>query len=199
MIFKKTRFDDGEQRLAYGMVSPGNWRFFHQHGKENPSPVGPQHPSEQSLLMHLEEYGREWGFDECFNKIYRVSIDTEGAILVCAANTTEAGKFVNQYLPASRRGHKKISRIGTADNTLARGVIADSRTCTRETVVAIRELLDDVAAALSTCLAHYGPHMPESDRVSRSNLVTLAEDMVQVFRNNPLTAPNVTDSSEQDS
>lgn len=74
MEYKKTRFDDGEQRLLYGHVKGTNlrsgrqprqvsfWRFFHQEGSGEPRSVGPEYPSKEALLVDMDRYGREFGF-----------------------------------------------------------------------------------------------------------------------------------------
>lgn len=74
--YRKTRFDDGEQRLLYALVDGTNvgrglgkrdkkvrfWRFFHQVGDDTPRDVGPEYSSEKKLLADAERYGTEFGF-----------------------------------------------------------------------------------------------------------------------------------------
>lgn len=60
--FKKTQFDDGEQRLLY-RHDETFWSFYHQEGAEEPRRVGRMYPSEQMLLNDMYRYGSEWGFE----------------------------------------------------------------------------------------------------------------------------------------
>ena len=74
--FKKTRFDDGEQRLLYGHVEvvqcgreqPSRevsfWSFFSQLHDEAPRRVGPAYSSEQELLADMARYAADYGFDK---------------------------------------------------------------------------------------------------------------------------------------
>ena len=47
---------------------------------------------------------------------------------------------------------------------------------------ALVECLDNTAAALHTCLAHFGGHMPEGDRRARGIMVSNAKQLVKQAR-----------------
>ena len=51
---------------------------------------------------------------------------------------------------------------------------------TMDTVETIIELLDDVTAALESCVATYGSSMSSEDQLSRAKLVKAAQQMVTV-------------------
>lgn len=131
----KTRFHDpsDDQSLLYGMLEPGCWRFFHKDGHSEPRPVGPQHPTKESLLNHLEDFGREYGFDVCFNKLYLISCndrpreswghnrtDDYDAIVVCARDETHAREIGEGRGIA---GDITVKRLGAADKDTEYGLV----------------------------------------------------------------------------